>query len=115
MIRWPVMPFVLIILLLSRIEDTRAEPMTFLSIFSGALNETCKKGFSSKKAIEEKSYCLGFLYAVITRLEMAGSACFGANIAPAVRKASELLASVPYKTPAWNALEDGFKKEFPCS
>ena len=95
----------------------RASPFEYFSILAVALNETCSKGFASEdaEALEAKAYCLGFLYAVITKLEKEEQACFPANIGGAIEEAATLLSAAPKKALSWQVLEDGYKKKFKCN
>ena len=90
--------------------------MKFYSLFASALNETCRIGFTSQsdEAREAKGYCMGFLYAVITKLEADGTACFGANISQPIEVAADLLGKSSKQATSWDVLQNGYKKEFPC-
>lgn len=90
--------------------------MEFYSLFASALNETCRMGFTSQSddAREAKGYCMGFLYAVITKLEADGTACFGANISRPVEVAADLLSKSSEHATSWDVLQNGYKKQFPC-
>jgi hypothetical protein len=96
---------------------SKASEMEFYSAFATALNDTCRIGFTSEtsEAREAKSYCMGFLYAVITKMEADGSACFGANISKPIEVAADLLGNSAQYAASWDVLEKGYKKAFPCS
>lgn len=92
------------------------QKMQFFSRYADLLNETCRDGYvlHSNEAHEKKSFCIGFLYAVMLRLELDKEACFGADIGPMIEAASRILMSAKPRDDAWVVLRNGFRKQFPC-
>lgn len=116
----PVSAFCLGVLLAGpvAVQQQAAETVWF-SGFATEVNRVCAKGElgDDSEAARATAYCAGFLFAVISRLEMDGRICLDASgtIEPAIEEAARILDGARGRQLAWAVLEEELPKRLPCN
>ncbi len=69
----------------------------------------------AKKDKFQQGFCLGFVYAVATKLEQDRAICTPVNVNWLIKSASAAIPKASPKDQSWKVLEAAFRKDFPCN